>query len=109
MLALFTSCGTLDLTKEHIGESPICEIHNCTMTPEYIYVGGELCYLPDYQEIANQKFPNHGGQRFNHETKETPRFRDFIGFVCPECDKAFHQYWKEERRKEAEQIQKEEK
>jgi hypothetical protein len=76
------------------------------MTPEFIYVSGEVAYLPVYEKIANEKFPHHGGHRFNFETKNTPWNRNIIDFVCPECDLLYYQHWKGERQERAKEIKK---
>ncbi len=87
-------CGTLDLTKEHTGPAPICDIHKCEMHPERISVGGEIVYMGNYWEICRTQFPHHGGNRYHGETEKTPYGRNVIDYVCPECDKAYHLYWK---------------
>ena len=104
VIVLIAGCETIDLTKNHIGIPPICEIHNCPMTPEYIYVYGEVVYVPKYQKLANGKFPHHGGHRLNFETENTPWDRDIIDFVCPECDRLYNLYWKKERQKQAKEF-----
>jgi hypothetical protein len=96
---LLAGCGTVDLTKEHTGRLPTCEIHKSSMQREPIRVAGEILYLPEYRNICRKQFPHHGGHRYNFETEDTPYDRDVIDFVCPECDKAYLLYWKATRKK----------
>jgi hypothetical protein len=91
-------CGTLDLTKEHTGPAPICDIHKGKMQPEHIYVGGEIMYMGNYSEICRTQFPHHGRHRYNFETEKTPYDRDVIDYVCPDCDKAYDLYWENTRK-----------
>lgn len=100
-IILLTGCnGTLDLTKDHIGAMPFCELHHCQMEPEYIYVTGEIIYTVEYAEICRKEFPNHGGHRYNRETESTPSYKDVVDFVCPECDTLYYLYWKNTRKVE---------
>ena len=95
LVALLAGCGAVDLTKDHTGPPPTCELHKCPMHTERIRVAGEIAYLPEYWETSREQFPHHGGHRYDRETKDTPFERDVIDFVCPECDKAYSAYWKE--------------
>ena len=86
-------CAPIDLTKDHHGTHPICEIHKIEMHPEHISVFGESVYVIDYIDYAKNHFPNHGGHLYNNEKENTPYERDVIDFVCPKCNEEYKKYW----------------
>lgn len=94
-------CRPLDLTREHSGPLPVCELHALEMSPEYIYVYGFSGYLPGYWKLSRENFPHHGGHRYTDEWNTDSNFfeRDIIDFVCPECDRLYNEYWDQEEQK----------
>ena len=96
---LVSGCGTVDATKQRPAEAgpPLCEIHHSEMAPDLINVRGEIVYMGGYWEICRTQFPHHGGHRYNNETATTPFERNVIDFVCPECDRAYHEYLQAQR------------
>jgi hypothetical protein len=99
------SCGcnrTVDLTAGHLGPAPRCEVHGTEMKPEIIEVSsGEMIYVQtEYSEPLKRDFPHHGGVILSSERE----FRsDFVethirDFVCPDCTRAYHQWWEDRRR-----------
>ena len=72
----------------------MCPVHHVKMHPERIDVAGESVYVLEYCELARRAFPNHGGHRYSGETDSTPWERDVVDWVCPECDRAYVEYWK---------------
>ena len=89
-----TGCAAVDLTEGYIGDPPKCAVHHVEMHRERIQVAGESIYVREYCETAQRDFPNHGGQRYNFETDDTPWERDVIDWVCPQCHEAYLAYWK---------------
>jgi len=94
ILVMSIGCKRTDLTEGHIGNAPNCPIHSAEMHPEKIQVSGESVYVLEYCELARQDFPNHGGHRYGAETGDTPRERDVVDWVCPECHREYLAYWK---------------
>jgi hypothetical protein len=97
MLAIgIIGCGTLDLTKEHSGPAPVCEVHNRMMTPEMIHLTtGELAYVWGfYSKPLKEQFPHHGDWVYQGERPYGgPYAREVHDFVCPDCTAAFHRFW----------------
>jgi len=93
---LMAGCAAVDLTADHPGAPPKCGIHQIPMHPERITVSGEGIYVLEYVDFARKHFPNHGGHLLNSEKENTPWGRDVIDWVCPRCDQAYQDYWKNE-------------
>lgn len=96
-MSFLFGCAAVDLTKDHTGKAPTCEVHKCEMHPEHIKVYGESVYVMHYIEVARNQFPNHGEHLYNNEKGNTPYERDVIDFVCSKCDEAYRKYWSKER------------
>lgn len=93
---LLLGCRTVDVAARHAGPPPVCEVHGQPMAPELMRVSfSDAVYLQDYRRIAQMRFPRHGGTLLSGERDfrnpiET-RVRDF---VCPDCDRAWREFWK---------------
>jgi len=87
-------CRPLDLTRGHVGPTPMCPIHACGMHRERMSVAGEIVYLGDYRKEVGEHFPNHGCHTYSLEADDTPYARDIIDWVCPECHRAYLEYWR---------------
>ena len=66
------------------------------MTPELIRVSsGEVTYLWYYGQIAQARFPHHGGAIFSGEREFRNTFvRRIRDFVCPDCTEAYEEFWR---------------
>lgn len=66
------------------------------MAPEWISVSsGEVVYLLDYLDVVETRFPHHGGTILSGERRFRQTFvRRVRDFVCPECTKAYEEYWR---------------
>jgi len=96
---LAAGCRTVDVASRHSGAAPQCEVHGTVMAPEFIRVSpGETVYLRDYEQIAQTRFPHHGGVILNGESEFTyPFVRRIRDFVCPDCTAAYDEFWRSPR------------
>lgn len=93
---LAIGCRTVDVASRHSGPPPKCEIHGAEMRPELIRVSsGEVVYLWYYHQIAQARFPHHGGSVFSGEREFRHTFvRRVRDFVCPDCTEAYEEFWR---------------
>lgn len=92
---ILIGCRSTDLTANYSGPAPRCEIHGKEMHPEWINVSsGNIVYMLSYLDIEKKQFPHHGDFLLSGERDfEQPLDRRVRDFVCPDCTKAFREYW----------------
>jgi hypothetical protein len=108
-LMLLSGCE-IDRTAGRLESPPVCEVHHKTMQPGVVELSTEeIEYLLDYEQAMRSQFPHHGGtvlhcERQDYPLYSHPVFRTQVrDFVCPDCDAAYHEYWRQWRQRVAAQ------
>jgi hypothetical protein len=89
---LLSGCGTLDYVSK---VSNVCPIHNQTMKAKKLKIlPGYLGYIPEYEGIMMEQFPNYDGPRWDQVAYDTGH-RWMFTYVCEQCTNAYQKYHQE--------------